>query len=168
MVVWCTHKVCRDSSSFMWHQPCNNQTALKYTTFWLILFIPAMQVTTSPCRACTFSRNSPSLRCPAGIRVHSSSLFSILQAAGRTHWRVLRRLFFVCFVFAEDSELYSCLPTQPKSLHSWSNFGRSAFLGTAHLSFCQILFFPHIGSLSKSFHTSPAKLQAALLSVWFW
>ena len=37
MVVWCTQNLCRDSSSslgrdsssFTWHQPCNNKTALK-------------------------------------------------------------------------------------------------------------------------------------------
>ena len=28
MVVWCTQNVCRDGSSFTWHQPCNNQIAL--------------------------------------------------------------------------------------------------------------------------------------------
>ena len=31
MVVWCTQNVRRDDSSFMWHEPCNNQIALKYT-----------------------------------------------------------------------------------------------------------------------------------------
>ena len=28
MTAWCTQKVCQDGSNFMWHQPCNNQTAL--------------------------------------------------------------------------------------------------------------------------------------------
>ena len=28
MVVWCTQNVRRNGSSCMWHQPCNNQTAL--------------------------------------------------------------------------------------------------------------------------------------------
>ena len=28
MVVWCTEKLRQDGSSFMWHQPCNNQTGL--------------------------------------------------------------------------------------------------------------------------------------------
>ena len=32
MVVWCTQNMRRNSISFMWHQPCNNQTAFsKYT-----------------------------------------------------------------------------------------------------------------------------------------
>ena len=139
MVVWCTQKVCRDSSSFIWHQPCNNQTALKYTTSWLIFVIPVMQVTASPCRTCTFSRNSPSLRCPAGISAQSSSAFSVLRQLAE----LIYKICINCCFFADDSELYSCLPTQPESLHSWSNSGRSAFLGTAYLSFCQILFSPH-------------------------
>ena len=29
MVVWCTQNLCRDRSSFMWHQPCQH---CKYTT----------------------------------------------------------------------------------------------------------------------------------------
>ena len=30
MVVWCTQNVRRDCSSFKWHQPCNNQIALRW------------------------------------------------------------------------------------------------------------------------------------------
>ena len=33
MVVWCTQNVCKHSSSFTWHQPCNNQQWHKYTTW---------------------------------------------------------------------------------------------------------------------------------------
>ena len=28
MVVWCTQNMHSDGSTFMWHQPCNNQVAL--------------------------------------------------------------------------------------------------------------------------------------------
>ena len=50
--------------------------------------------------------------------------------------------------------------------NTWSNFGRGAFHGTC-LSRCQILFFSTSDLWVKSVHTSPTKLQAALLSVWF-
>ena len=33
MTAWCTQKVCQDGSNFMWHQPCNNQTALHVHDF---------------------------------------------------------------------------------------------------------------------------------------
>ena len=33
MVVWCTQNVHRYCSSFMWHQPCNNQTVLQVYHF---------------------------------------------------------------------------------------------------------------------------------------
>ena len=51
--------------------------------------------------------------------------------------------------------------------NTWSNFGRWAFHGTTCLSRCQILFFSTSDLWVKSVHTSPTKLQAALLSVWF-
>ena len=33
VVALCTQNVCRDSISFTWHQPCNNQTALQLHHF---------------------------------------------------------------------------------------------------------------------------------------
>ena len=35
MVVWCTQNLRRDGSSFTWHQPCNNQTAL-WPPWWIL------------------------------------------------------------------------------------------------------------------------------------
>ena len=43
MIEWCTQNLRRDGSSFMWHQPCNNQIALSITPFRWILKIRAMK-----------------------------------------------------------------------------------------------------------------------------
>ena len=37
MVEWCTHNLHRDSNSFTWHQPCNNQIALSAPIYiWIV------------------------------------------------------------------------------------------------------------------------------------
>ena len=69
------------------------------------------------------------------------------------------------------------LPFRWWSVHSvlqsgenpWSNSGHWAFHGTTYIyiSHWQFLFFSTSHLWVKSIQTSPAKLQAALLSVWF-
>ena len=68
-----------------------------------------MQVTASPCRTCSLSRNAPSLWRSAGIDSRSSSLYTRQLAD------LIDKFCIDYHFFADDSELYSCLLTEPES-----------------------------------------------------
>ena len=68
-----------------------------------------MQATASPCRTCSFSRNFVAFR-----RDRCSVLFSFLCTRQLADL-IVKFCIDYHFFFADDSELYSCLPTEPES-----------------------------------------------------
>ena len=68
-----------------------------------------MQVIASPCRTCSFCRNTPSLWRSAGVGARSSSLYTRQLAD------LIDKFCIDYHFFADDSDLYSCLPTEPES-----------------------------------------------------
>ena len=94
---------------------CRNR--LGWFRSWLVLIILVMQVTASPCRTCSFSRNAPV------FVAFDRDRCSVLSLYTRQLADLIDKFCIDYHFFANDSELYSCLPTEPESaLSALRNF----------------------------------------------